>query len=79
MYALRSLLTSLAPLIGAEAERGNKAVPPNWAKDASEEQIAGWGKRGTDLVLQELEDTFQNTCAEEYKILMHKVRRNLCV
>ncbi|KAI0087284.1 hypothetical protein BDY19DRAFT_986070 [Irpex rosettiformis] len=72
MYALRSLLTSLSPLIGAENALGNKAVSPGWAKDMSDEQFAEWRKQGNDLVLAELEDTFQDTCAEEYRRLMHK-------
>jgi uncharacterized protein YdiU (UPF0061 family) len=73
LYALRSLLNSLAPLIGAEAARGHKAVLPGWSQDVSEEQISEWRKQGTELVLKELEDTFQNTCAEEYRIIINKV------
>ena len=70
---MRSLLNSLAPLIGVEVSRGNKSVPPGWAKDVTPEQISEWRKQGNELVLQELEDLFQGTCAEEYRILMHKV------
>ncbi|KAI0693124.1 hypothetical protein BC835DRAFT_1416119 [Cytidiella melzeri] len=72
LYALRSLLNTLAPLIGAEVVRGNKAVPPHWSKDISDDQITEWRKQGTELVLKDLEDTFQSTCAEEYKLIMHK-------
>lgn len=75
MYALRSLLNTLAPLIGAEAAGGNQAVLPGWSTNVSEEKISEWRKQGTDLGLKELEDSFQDTCAEQYKIIMHKVRR----
>lgn len=77
LYALRSLLNSLAPLIGAEAARGHKAVPPGWSQHIPEEQISEWRKQGTELVLKELEDTFQDTCAEEYRIIINKVRVSL--
>lgn len=73
LFALRALLNALSPLIGAEIARGNKAVPPKWADEEPAEQIKTWSKEGNEAVLQDLEDIFQNTCAEEYKKLMHKV------
>lgn len=73
MYALRSLLTSLAPLIGAEVELGEKAVAPGWAEGASKEKIDDWRKKGIDLVKEEMEILIQQTCAAEYGRLMHKV------
>ena len=73
LYALRALLNALAPIIGAEAASGNKAVVPGWANNASSEQITEWSKEGNKLILQELEDLFQKTCAEEYRRIMNKV------
>lgn len=73
LYALRALLSALAPLIGAEAAQGNKAVGHGWAENASTDQMSEWSKQGQEHVLKELEDLFQDTCAEEYKRLMHRV------
>lgn len=70
---MRSLLNALAPIIGAEASRGDKAVSPGWAVDVKPEQFTEWRKQGNELVLKELEDLFQDTCAEEYRVLIHKV------
>ncbi|KIP04387.1 hypothetical protein PHLGIDRAFT_120748 [Phlebiopsis gigantea 11061_1 CR5-6] len=72
LYALRALLNSLAPIIGVEAASGNKAVTSGWVDGVSAEQITEWRKEGTQLVLQELEDLFQKTCAEEYRRIMNK-------
>ncbi|KAL4247223.1 SELO family protein [Abortiporus biennis] len=71
IYALRSLLNALAPLIGAEAELG-KAVAPNWADNVSEEKIKEWTDNGIKLVKVEMETLAQETCAVEYGRLMHK-------
>lgn len=73
MYALRALLSALAPLIGSEAAQGNKAVGPGWVDNAPPDQISEWSKQGHELVLRELEDLFQDTCAEGYRRLIHKV------
>ena len=73
MYAMRALLNTLAPLIGAEVSRGNKAVSPGWADHAGSKQLDEWRAKGNQSVLKELEDLFQETCAEEYRILIHKV------
>ncbi|KAI0342905.1 UPF0061-domain-containing protein [Trametopsis cervina] len=72
LFAMHALLNSLAPLVGAEIARGNKAVPPGWAADATEETIEEWEKAGTEDMLDAINDIFQTTCAEEYRRLMHK-------
>ncbi|THH31710.1 hypothetical protein EUX98_g2484 [Antrodiella citrinella] len=72
LYALRSLLTTLAPLIGAEAENSERAVAAGWAESASKEKVDGWREKGTDLAKEEMEVLFQQTCATEYAKLMHK-------
>jgi hypothetical protein len=73
VYALRSLLKSLAPLIGAELARGGKAVPPGWADDASESMLQEWHLKGSGAVEDELERITEEECAVEYSKLMHKV------
>lgn len=72
IYALRALLNSLAPLIGAEAEQG-KAVSPGWADNASDEKIEEWNAKGVQLVQDEMEKVAQQTMAVEYGRLMRKV------
>ncbi|OBZ72114.1 hypothetical protein A0H81_07825 [Grifola frondosa] len=72
IYALRALLNALAPLIGAEAELGGKAVSRGWADDASPEKLAAWRKSGLDLVKQDMETATVEICAAEYSRLMHK-------
>ncbi|KIY49748.1 UPF0061-domain-containing protein [Fistulina hepatica ATCC 64428] len=69
VYALRSLLNTLAPLIGAES---GEAVSAGWVRDANEEQITAWRDEGLRLVQDELEKTLQETAAVEYARLMHK-------
>ncbi|CAL1716563.1 unnamed protein product [Somion occarium] len=71
VYALRSLLTSLAPLIGAEAELG-KAVSPGWADEASKEKMDEWRKKGLELAKEEMEILTQETCGVEYGRLMRR-------
>ncbi|KAF9532037.1 hypothetical protein CPB83DRAFT_848234, partial [Crepidotus variabilis] len=71
IYALRALLNSLAPLIGAEAELNGKAVSEGWAKDATEEKIKEWTAKGKDLT-DVLEKVAQEIAAEEYGKLMRK-------
>ncbi|KZT73166.1 UPF0061-domain-containing protein [Daedalea quercina L-15889] len=68
IFALRSLVTTLAPLIGAEAELGH-AVSSGWAK---EDKIDEWRKKGTELVKDEMERVAQDACAQEYGRLMHR-------
>lgn len=73
LFALRSLLDALAPLIGAEAEFG-KALPPGWTEEIPSGKINEWRKRGIELVEEELEKVAIETSAAEYGRLMHKVR-----
>ncbi|KAH9838403.1 uncharacterized protein C8Q71DRAFT_528109 [Rhodofomes roseus] len=68
IFALRALATSLAPLIGAEAELGH-AVSAGWA---NEDKIDDWRKTGTELVKDEMERVAQDACAQEYGRLIHK-------
>ena len=74
IYALRALLNALEPLIGAEHELGGKAVSSGWADNASKDQIKEWGKKGTELVKEEMERVIEEACSVEYGRLMHKVR-----
>ncbi|KAH8100034.1 hypothetical protein BXZ70DRAFT_200765 [Cristinia sonorae] len=72
MYALRSLLTSLAPLISAEAEKDGRAVVAGWAEGIPKEKIDEWRQKGVDLVKEDMEILVQQTCADEYSRIMHK-------
>ncbi|KAL7279034.1 hypothetical protein ACG7TL_006867 [Trametes sanguinea] len=71
IYALRALLTALSPLIGAEDELGAKAVSPGWADAATPEQLKAWSARGIVLVKDDMERIAEETCALEYRRLMH--------
>ncbi|KAL1746319.1 hypothetical protein HDZ31DRAFT_81334 [Schizophyllum fasciatum] len=71
LYALRSLLTSLAPLIGAEKELGGKAVSSGWAENKSDEQMQQWKASGLE-VQPKVERIFQEEYTEEYANLMRK-------
>ena len=66
-------MNALAPLIGAEAELGGKAVSEDWAKDASKEKIEEWTAKGLELK-DEVEKVVQQTAADEYGRLMRLVR-----
>ncbi|KDQ19266.1 hypothetical protein BOTBODRAFT_27846 [Botryobasidium botryosum FD-172 SS1] len=70
IYALRSLLRALSPLIGAEMELGH-AVGPNWAGDASKEKLSDWSKEALKLA-QDLEAEIQGVFQAEYHVLMRK-------
>ncbi|KAH9902803.1 hypothetical protein C8Q73DRAFT_742083 [Cubamyces lactineus] len=72
IYALRALLNALAPLIGAEHERGGKAVSPGWADSASPEQLKTWTDSGLALTKDEMERVAEEACAVEYGRLMHR-------
>ena len=48
-------------------------MPPGWAENADPSQIDEWRKKGNDLMLKDVETVVQDTCAEEYRRLMHKV------
>ncbi|KAF8150778.1 hypothetical protein B0H34DRAFT_665320 [Crassisporium funariophilum] len=71
IYACRALLDALAPLIGAEAELGGKAVSAGWAEDASPEKVKEWTKKGQEL-REEVERVVQETTSVEYGRLMRK-------
>ncbi|KAG5650896.1 hypothetical protein H0H81_010625, partial [Sphagnurus paluster] len=68
IYALRSLLSALAPLIGAESALG-RAVAPSWAATADKEQLEAWRVAGMSLK-DELERVAQDETAREYARLM---------
>src|SRR5258706_3835465 len=71
VYALRALLTSLAPLIGAETETG-KAVLPGWDANISNEKILEWTKTGMELS-GELEKEIMQVFRIEFLRIMRKV------
>ncbi|CAE6510921.1 unnamed protein product [Rhizoctonia solani] len=64
IFALRSLLNALSPLIGAESALGH-AVGPNWAKNASEKQIAGWSDQGQEI-RDEVDEMVKSTFDKKY-------------
>ncbi|KAG5718650.1 UPF0061 protein C20G4.05c [Termitomyces sp. T112] len=68
IYALRALLSSLSPLIGAEIESGH-AVKPGWATTKSKEDLEAWRKIGMKLK-DEMERVAQEETAVEYGRLM---------
>ncbi|KAJ2922850.1 hypothetical protein H1R20_g14234, partial [Candolleomyces eurysporus] len=70
IYALRALLNSLAPLIGAESEL-QKAVEKGWAQDVPEEKLKEWTDKGLEI-RDEVERIAQQTAAEEYGHLLRK-------
>lgn len=72
VYAVRALLNALAPLIGAEAKLGGKAVSAGWAEDLSQEKLEQWKEKGLEL-RDEAERVTQETAAVEYGRLMRKV------
>lgn len=74
LYSLRALLMALAPLVGAEAALGNKAVSVGWAKEAKKEKITEWSTKGAALVDGELGTLFQREYEAEYS---EKMRRRL--
>ncbi|KAF5367571.1 hypothetical protein D9758_003792 [Tetrapyrgos nigripes] len=70
IYALRALLNSLAPLIGAESS-GVKLVA-GWASSASQEQLDEWSKLGVKETNEEMERLIQETMSVEYGRLLRK-------
>ncbi|KDR78888.1 hypothetical protein GALMADRAFT_244531 [Galerina marginata CBS 339.88] len=71
IYAIRALIDALAPLIGAEAESGGKAVPAGWAEGATSQKVEEWTTKGKEL-RDEAERIVQETAAVEYGRLMRK-------
>ena len=74
LFALRALLNALSPLIGAEAELGDRAVSAGWAKEATKDKINEWSSKGVALVKEVLEDIFQHEYEAEYKARMRQAR-----
>ncbi|KAI0303734.1 UPF0061-domain-containing protein [Multifurca ochricompacta] len=72
LYALRALLNALAPLIGAEAELGDRAVSAGWGKDAKKDKVTEWSSKGVTLVKEELESLFQREYEVEYNARMRQ-------
>ncbi|KAG8747335.1 hypothetical protein FRC10_001514 [Ceratobasidium sp. 414] len=68
IFALRSLLNALAPLIGAESELGHR-VEPGWAQAADTEQIATWAKKANET-RDEVDDLIKATFEKKYWRLM---------
>ena len=66
------LLQSLAPLIGAEREAGNKAVRLGWADHVSKEDMESWAEDGMELK-NELEEYIKEVFSETYWKLMREV------
>jgi hypothetical protein len=71
IYALRALLASLAPLIGAEAETG-KAVLPGWDANIPNEKILEWTKTGMELE-GEMQEQIMQVFRIEFLRIMRKV------
>ena len=74
LFALRALLNALSPLVGAEAELGDRAVSAGWAKEATKDKIKEWSSKGVALVKEELEDTFRDEYEAEYNARMRQAR-----
>ncbi|KAF8501880.1 hypothetical protein BU17DRAFT_58823 [Hysterangium stoloniferum] len=70
IYALRALLTSLSPLIGAEMTLGH-AVQAGWADGVSRETLENWREDAMELQ-QEVEETVMEAFNETYWPLMRK-------
>ena len=77
LFALRALLNALSPLVGAEAELGDKAVSAGWAKEATKDKIKEWSSKGVALVKEELEDTFRHEYEAEYNARMRQARPSM--
>ena len=73
LYSLRELLTALAPLVGAEAALGNRAVSEGWAKEAKKDKIIEWSTKGAALVDGELRTIFQREYEAGYNEKMRHV------
>lgn len=74
LFALRALLNALSPLVGAEAELGDRAVSAGWAKEATKDKVKEWSSKGVALVKEELEDTFQREYEAEYNARLRQAR-----
>ena len=77
MYAMTSLVNSLAEIIGCEEVVMNgKAVGAGWADDADDETLEEWGRVGAGFG-KEVERAVMTTFKDEYKRLYLTVRRSL--
>ncbi|CAG7849370.1 SubName: Full=Related to FMP40-Found in Mitochondrial Proteome {ECO:0000313/EMBL:CCA78086.1} [Serendipita indica DSM 11827] len=70
LYALRALLSSLAPVIGSEMST-NAAVQVGWTKDVPPETTAEWTKSGLSIQ-EDMESFVMNTFMDEYVRLMRR-------
>ena len=75
LFALRALLNALSPLIGAEAELGDRAVSAGWTEEVTKDKIKEWSSKGVVLVKEELEDTFRHEYEAEYNARMCQARQ----
>jgi hypothetical protein len=75
MYAMTSLVNSLAEIIGCEELATNgKAVSEGWADGVDEETLEEWGRVGAGYG-KEVERAVMATFKEEYKRLYLQVSR----
>lgn len=74
LFALRALLNALSPLVGAEAELGDRAVSAGWTEDVTKDKIKEWSSKGVALLKEELEDTFRHEYEAEYNARMRQAR-----
>ncbi|KAH9063867.1 hypothetical protein EDB87DRAFT_1600794 [Lactarius vividus] len=72
LFALRALLNALSPVVGAEAELGDRAVSAGWDEEATKDKIKEWSSKGVALVKEELEDTFRHEYEAEYNARMRQ-------
>ncbi|KAG8841955.1 hypothetical protein FRC20_004712 [Serendipita sp. 405] len=70
IFALRALLSALAPVIGAENSTGAAAAAA-WHKDIAEEDLSAWTKDGLSIQ-QEMESYIMTEFLNEYNKLMRK-------
>ena len=73
IFALRALLSALAPVIGSEMST-KAAITAGWTKDIPPETIKEWTKTGLSIQ-EEMESFVMNTFMDEYVRLMRRVRR----
>lgn len=71
IFALKGLLSALAPIIGAEMEK-QTAFSADWLKDG-QEKLAKWTETGLQIQ-EEMQQNTMQIFKEEYNRLMRKVR-----
>jgi coenzyme F420-reducing hydrogenase alpha subunit len=72
LYALKSLLNTLAEVIGYEKAHGGKAVPAGWAEGIDEDTLKEWKKSGMEE-WDEAERSLMKTFRTEYLRLYRQV------